>query len=325
MEAPARTRAAAYKPSRVAALSEEFSAWASSRELPGRAMATSEGVQPQRAQRAQRERLGSPRSPLCALCALCGSSHFSAEGALTCIARRIVELLLDPEELVVLGDAVGPAQGTRLDLARVRRNGQVGDRRVLALARPMRDDRRVARLPGELHGRERLRQTPDLVDLDEDRVRDALLDPLPEDLLVRDEDVVAHELDPRAVLPGEGGPALPVILGEAVLDRDDRILGEPLLVALPELGRGHLRLGLREALAPVAAVLPELGGGAVEGERDLVAGLPPRLLDRLEEELEDGVVVLGARREAALVAHARREAFPFQDLLQVVEDLGPPA
>ena len=50
------------------------------------------------------------------------------------IGRAVAELFLDPEELVVLRDAVGPGRGPRLDLAGVRGHGEVGDRRVLRLA-----------------------------------------------------------------------------------------------------------------------------------------------------------------------------------------------
>src|SRR5919109_3936417 len=82
------------------------------------------------------------------------------------------QLLFDPKELVVLRHAVGPAGGARLDLAGVGRDGEVGDRRVLRLPRPVRDDGRVARRAGERDRLERLRQRPDLVHLDQDRICD---------------------------------------------------------------------------------------------------------------------------------------------------------
>ncbi len=48
---------------------------------------------------------------------------------------------------------------------------------------------------------------------------------------VRDEQVVADELDLAAELVGEQLPAVPVVLGAAVLDRDDRVLVSPARVA----------------------------------------------------------------------------------------------
>src|ERR1041385_3337277 len=62
------------------------------------------------------------------------------EGAPPGIRRAVAELFLDAEQLVVLRDAVGARQGAGLDLARVRRDRDVGDRRVLGLARAMRHD-----------------------------------------------------------------------------------------------------------------------------------------------------------------------------------------
>ena len=110
------------------------------------------------------------------------------------IGRVVAELLLDPQELVVLRDAVAARRRAGLDLADVRRDREVGDRRVLGLAGAVRHDDAVAVRARELDRVERLGQRPDLVHLDEDRVRRALLDPAAEPLDVGDEDVVADEL-----------------------------------------------------------------------------------------------------------------------------------
>ena len=60
------------------------------------------------------------------------------------VHRPLAELLLDPQQLVVLRDAVGARRRAGLDLAGADRDGEVGDRRVLGLARAVRDHRRVA-------------------------------------------------------------------------------------------------------------------------------------------------------------------------------------
>src|SRR5437899_2534362 len=91
------------------------------------------------------------------------------------VHRPLAQLLLDPEQLVVLRDAVAPRRRAGLDLARAERDREVGDRRVLGLARAVRHHGRVAVLVREPHGLDRLGQRPDLVDLDEDRVGDPAL------------------------------------------------------------------------------------------------------------------------------------------------------
>ena len=62
-------------------------------------------------------------------------------------------------------------------------------------------------------------QRADLIDLDQHGVGDAALDALGDDLRVGDEQIVADQLDPTAQRLGERAPAIPVVLGHAVLDR----------------------------------------------------------------------------------------------------------
>ena len=126
-------------------------------------------------------------------------------------------------ELVVLRRPVGARRRARLDLPGAERDREVGDRRVLGLAGAVRHHGRVAARLREPHRLDRLGQRPDLVHLDEDRVADAALDPLAEPLRVRDEEVVADELDAVAELARQLRPRVPVVLGEPVLDRDDRV------------------------------------------------------------------------------------------------------
>src|SRR5262249_1385425 len=79
----------------------------------------------------------------------------------------LARLLLDPQELVVLRGPVGAAGAAGLDLAAVGRYGDVGDRRILGLARAMAQDARPAGPVGHLDGLQRLGQRADLVDLDQ--------------------------------------------------------------------------------------------------------------------------------------------------------------
>src|SRR5437763_86070 len=108
--------------------------------------------------------------------------------------RRFSQFFLDAQQLVVLGDAVGAAGGAGLDLAGPEADREVGDEGVLGLARPVRDDGRVAVATRELDRRDSLRDRADLVQLDQNRVGRAFLDPALEPVRVGDEEVVAHEL-----------------------------------------------------------------------------------------------------------------------------------
>src|SRR5262245_47628358 len=165
------------------------------------------------------------------------------------------ELFLDPQKLVVLRDAIAPRGCAGLDLADAGRDGQIRDRRVLGLAGAVRHDRCIPALARELDRLERLRQRPDLVDLDEDRVGDSRLDAAPEALDVGDEEVVPDELHSPAEPLGQSPPAVPVVLGKAVLDRDD---GIPATQLVPE--RDHAARIEVEPLSekPVPAALDKL-------------------------------------------------------------------
>ena len=186
----------------------------------------------------------------------------------------------------------------------------------------MRDHGGVARALGHLDGGEGFRQRADLVDLDQDRVGDALVDAFLQDLGVGHEQVVADQLDLLAQTLGQMRPAGPVAFVHAVLDRDDRVLVAPGGQHVgPLLGGQHQAF----AFQVVLAVLVELGGGAVQAQRDLVAGAVAGLLDGLQDQLDRGLVALDARGEAALVADRGRHALVVDDLLQRVEDLGAPA
>src|SRR5690606_14255539 len=134
------------------------------------------------------------------------------------VACPFAEALLDAQELVVLGDAVGAAGAASLDLAHAGGDREVSDEGVLGLAGPVRDHRMVPRAPGGVDRLERFGKGTDLVHLDEDGIADAALDPLAEANGVGDEEVVADEQDVVADRIGERLPAVPVVLVESVLD-----------------------------------------------------------------------------------------------------------
>src|SRR5271166_633907 len=139
------------------------------------------------------------------------------------VAGLIAEFLLDPDQLVVLGQTIRPRDRARLDLSAVGRNREIGDRRILRLAGPVRHHGGVARPMRHIDGGERLGERANLVDLDEDRIGDAFLDPPLKNFDIGNEDVVADYLAARPKFLGQQLPARPVTLGHTVLDREDGI------------------------------------------------------------------------------------------------------
>ncbi len=157
------------------------------------------------------------------------------------VSRPRAEQFFDAKQLVVLRHAIRARKRPRLDLRRRSANCDVGDGGVLGFPGTVRDDRGVTRTGCHGDRGQRLGQCSDLVGLDQDRVRDVLGDAARQDLGVRHEQVVADELHLLAEPACQDGPAFPVGLRHAVLDREDRIafrersqvVGELLGVELP--------------------------------------------------------------------------------------------
>jgi len=85
------------------------------------------------------------------------------------VPGRVVQFLLDPEQLVVLRGAVGPGRRTGLDLAAVRRHREVRDGGVLGLAGAVAHHAGETAAVREVDGIQGLGQRADLVHLDEQR------------------------------------------------------------------------------------------------------------------------------------------------------------
>src|SRR4029079_12041318 len=83
------------------------------------------------------------------------------------------ELLFDAEELVVLRDPVRTTGRPGLDLPCPGGDGEIGDERILGLARSVRDHRQISRRSRHLDRLERFAQRSDLIDLDQNRVGNA--------------------------------------------------------------------------------------------------------------------------------------------------------
>ena len=203
----------------------------------------------------------------------------------------VTELLLDTEKLVVLGDTLGTARSTSLDLTGAETDGEVGNVGGLGLTGTVRGHDTPAVRLRELDGLDRLGDGTDLVDLEEEGVAGLLLNGGLDAHGVGDSQVVTNDLDLGGLV--EVGPRLPVVLVEGVLNGADVVLLHVAVVDSGELLTGEplglVRVGVLEVKV-VLAVLVELGRGNVETDLDLAS--VASLLDSLSEEVK-GVLGTG--------------------------------
>ena len=156
----------------------------------------------------------------------------------------------------------------------------------------------------------------DLIHLDQDRVGHAQIEAALQAGAVGHEQVVAHQLHRAAQLVGEQLPAVPVVLGDAILDRDDReaIHQRRQLIH-------HLGAAVAAAVEGIAVVGKEFGAGHIQGQGNLVARAVAGLLDRLHQQVAR-FDVAQIRREPPLIAHGRAQALVLEQALEGVEHLG---
>ena len=180
----------------------------------------------------------------------------------------------------------------------------------------MADHAGVAGAACQVDGLKGFGERTDLVHLDQDRVGRGAVDALLQTLGVGDEQVVTHQLHLAAEAFGQQLPAIPVVFGQAVFDRNDREFLHQLL----ELAH-HLGAGVAAAIEGITAVLEEFGAGHVQGQGDLFAGLVARFADRFHQDFA-GFHIAQIRREAAFIAHGGAHALVAEQFLECVEHLG---
>ena len=181
----------------------------------------------------------------------------------------------------------------------------------------MAHDGGVAGAVCHIHGIQSLGQGPDLVDLHQDGVGQSLADPGRQTGRIGDEQVVADDLATIAQTLGQHPPAVEIILGTAVLDRDD---GEAFAQVGQIVDHG---LGLERLALPghdVFAVLEEFGRRDIEAEVEVLAG---QIAGGLACAGDEAQGLLGRGQvggEAALVADIGVVARVLQLLAQGMED-----
>lgn len=150
-----------------------------------------------------------------------------------------------------------------------------------------------------IHGVQRLGQGADLVDLDQDGIGQALAYARGQTARIGHEQVIAHQLNAITQTVRQQLPAIEVVLGATVLDRDD---GE----ALDQIGQVADHAvgveGLALARQVVLAVLEELGRSDVEAQVEVLTRQIASRLTRLGDEGQGFFSRGQVGGEAALVA-----------------------
>src|SRR5712675_2449647 len=83
--------------------------------------------------------------------------------------------------------------------------------------------------PGELDTLQRLAESANLVDLNQNRIRYAQLNSFTQKLCIGDKEIVANQLDALSNRFSQTLPAIPIVFGHAIFNRNDRVLAGPVL------------------------------------------------------------------------------------------------
>mmetsp|Transcript_40715 Transcript_40715/g.68153 ORF Transcript_40715/g.68153 Transcript_40715/m.68153 type:complete len:592 (+) Transcript_40715:461-2236(+) len=248
-----------------------------------------------------------------------------ASEVLGCPLGTGTQLLLNADQLVVLGHPIRAGARTGLDLPATGPNSKVSDERILRLTGAMGGNGPVVALLGHLDALQGLCHGADLVNLDEDGVARGHADALSEPRGVGDEEIVPDDLRLGAQRLRHVYVPVPVVLVQRVLNGDDGVVLDPPVEDVDHLVGGEQFAGIRlPELVPLAIPLVEqLRGCAVQGNANLRAGLVPSGLYGLHHELQ-GLVVGEVWCEAPLVPHRSNVPCLLQQPLEGVEDLGHP-
>jgi len=233
------------------------------------------------------------------------------------------QLLLNAEDLVVLGEPLGAAGSAGLDLAGGETHDEVCDEAILGLTRPVGDHGSPAVLLGQEVRLDGLSDGADLVDLKEEAVASLLfyggLDPGG----VGDGQIVSYDLDLGA--GGHVGPVVPVVLVEGIFDGGDGELLAEVQVHLAQLLSVHLLgsvvvFSLEVKIIDVVA-LEEFRRSYVHSDLDL-AGVAS-LGDGFRDEKESVLVVEDIRGETTFIPHRGgvQTKLGLDDSFEVVVDL----
>ena len=136
-----------------------------------------------------------------------------------------------------------------------------------------------------------------------------------------DKKIIANDLQAMPQGLGHGPHAFDVVLGKTILHRNDRVIVGPTRVQ----GQQLVAVKAPVFTAPVVHTLVVvLGGGQIQADRHIAAGLEPRRLDGLDQGFDGAFVGSELRPKPTLVGHAQVLALLGQGLARSVVDLGHP-
>jgi hypothetical protein len=144
---------------------------------------------------------------------------------------------------------------------------------------------------------------------------------LPEKFYIRDKKVVAHELNLFAEFCSKFFPAVPIVFGTTVLDRNDGKTRAKSSVVLDQFVGSFLRPVRFLKNVNVVFAVVELRGSGIERDKYLLTKLVTGLLNGGRDRFEGVVRGIKIRRKSAFIANCRRKVATFQDRLQRVENL----
>ena len=166
---------------------------------------------------------------------------------------------------------------------------------------------------------QRLGEGPDLVELDQDRIGNPFVDAQLQDARVGDKQIITHQLDPMAEFFGQQPPAVPITLVHAVLDRDYRVLIDPVRQEVGEAGRIE-RLAFRGEQIP--AVFVELAARRIQAQIDVSSALEAGFFDCLQYDLDRLFIRSQIRCETALVTYCGSQRPAAQHRFECMKNLG---
>ena len=110
---------------------------------------------------------------------------------------------------------------------------------------------------------------------------------------------------------GQRGPALPVVLGQAVLDGDDRVPLDPAGQEVDHAGGVELPAAVGSQAVSPARRVEEMAGGDIHGDRDVAPRLEAAGNHRIDDDLEGLLVAVEPGTITPLVADQGRFEVPF--------------
>jgi len=134
---------------------------------------------------------------------------------------------------------------------------------------------------------------------------------------VRDEKVVAHELDFFAEAGVHFGESGVVVFVVGVFDRGDRVFFDEVFVKIHEVGRSEFF-----AVDLVVFSVEKFVRGGVDCQFNLVAGAVVCFFDGLQDQVKNFRGFCDPGGESALVADGGGEIFAGEDFFQILEDFG---